>query len=246
MAGRNGGIAASVAWLLACNEPLAPPGGKAPPKVTPRDASAEVKAVSLDATVAPPVDAAAPPVDAAPPVTFYAIGDALADAKASPLKRLGIGAWPGNYSIKGCIYKNDRVFVVDVYCTYKEQVAFSVIVIHPTKGEVRIYAEANDPISTVERSAYFTFNADSYAPDAPPPDLKTATFDQVTAWQDEFDKHWRVQGAVYPCGTDMTNCADPTWLAPAKDFIESPGDDWRWVVDQLRNRAQHDGKYVKK
>src|SRR5438094_939643 len=68
---------------------------------------------------------------AAPVASFYAVSDALTDAKASPLKRLGIGAWPGNYSIKGCVYKNDRVFVVDVYCTYKEQTAFSVVVISP-------------------------------------------------------------------------------------------------------------------
>lgn len=225
--------------LLACNEPLAPPGGKEKPKlVVPRDAAAADAFVSIDAP---------PTIDASPPPSFYTVADALADAKASKLERLGIGAWPGNYSIKGCVYKNDRVFVVDVYCTYKEQTAFSVVVISPTNGEVRIYAEANDPISKVKRSDYFSFYAETYPPlaELPAPKLD-ATFDQVTAWQETSYNTRLKLPAFGACSTDIATCADDSWLGMAKDFVKTPSDDWTWVIDQLRNRAQHDGKYVKR
>lgn len=240
--------------LLACNEPLAPPGAKDKPKpVAPVAAS--------DAAVTEMADGAIMMVDAgravamtdaaveAPSVTLYTVVDALADAKSSPLKRIGIGAWPGNFSIKGCIYRNDRVFVVDVYCTYKEQTAFSVVVISPDKGEVRLYAEANDPISTIDRSDYFSFYAESYPvlSTMPAPTLKDATFDDVTTWQQKLYDSRILLPAMSACSTQMRTCdQDEDWQDAATEFVAEPTDDWKWVVDQLRNRAQHSGKYVEK
>jgi hypothetical protein len=203
--------------------------------------------VAIDAAVA--IDAPVITIDAAPAVTLYRVVDALADAKASPLKRIGIGDWPGNFSIKGCVYRNDRVFVVDVYCTYKEQTAFSAVIISPEKGEVRVYAEADDPISTIERAKYFSFYAESYPPlaDHPVPPLDKATFAEVTAWQQqEYDSRLGMSG-FGACSTGMRTCdQDPAWDIAAREFIAEPTDDWTWIIDQLRNRAQHSGNYVKK
>jgi hypothetical protein len=201
----------------------------------------------VDPPPPPAIDAAAPVVvDAAvPEEPRYTVTDALADAKSGKLERIGIGDWPGNFSIKGCIYKNDRVFVVDVYCTYKEQPAFSVVIIAP-QGEVRIYAEANDPISTITRKEYFTFYAESFVFDEPPPELATAQYDLVTSWQEKHGEAWRTNPELKACSTDMKECPDPTWLEPARAFIAAPTDDWTWIVNQLRNRAQHSGKYVEK
>jgi hypothetical protein len=241
----------ALALAAACNEPLAPPGGKphAHEPAAPGDAriaAADAVTVTDAGLVVAPADGApVAPADAAA-VPFYLVTEALADAKVSPLKRLGIGAWPGNFSIKGCVYRNDRVFVVDVYCTYKEQLAFSVVVISPSKGEVRVYAEANDPISTVSRADYFTFYAETYPPALAPPALATATFDQVTSWQSDFQDDRRLPDTIAPCSTDIETCADPAWLSAAHAFIDVPTEDWTWIIDQLRNRAQHDGKYVAK
>lgn len=249
-------LVAALALLAACNEPLAPPSkdkkGSGP--ISPPAVGSDPVSPPGDAgVVAPLVDAeveVGPPVDAAPPAKpLYAVTDALADAKAAPLARIGIGEWPGNFSIKGCIYRNDRVFVVDVYCTYKEQPAFSVVIISPEKGEVRVYAEANSAISKLTRKEYATFYAEGYPvlEELPAPALATAKFDDVTAWQQKlYDSRIRRTG-MSACSTGMASCdQDPAWDDAATQFIATPNEDWTWIVDQLRNRAQHSGKYVGK
>jgi hypothetical protein len=248
-------VAVALALLAACNEPLAPPSkgnkGSAPISPSIPETGSDPISPPTDAAVAILTDAdVAPPVDAAPPAKpLYAVADALADAKASPLKRIGIGEWPGNFSIKGCIYRNDRVFVVDVYCTYKEQPAFSTVIISPEKGEVRIYAEADSAISKLTRKDYFTFYAEGYPvlEELPAPPLATAKFDEVTAWQQKlYDSRIKLAG-MSACSTGMASCdQDPAWDDTATEFIAGPNEDWTWIIDQLRNRAQHRGNYVGK
>jgi hypothetical protein len=253
-AGASSCVVAALALVAACNEPLGPPHKKGSDPIS---GSGEQKGSD---PISPPADAelAAPLVDASVAVTIdagppaaprYTVVDALADAKASPLSYIGIGAWPGNFSIKGCIYRNDRVLVVDVYCTYKEQTAFSVVIISPEKGTVRIYAEAENPISTIERSAYFTFYAETYPPlpDLPAPAVKTATFKEVADWeQKSYDARLPLPG-FGACSTGMPDCdQDPAWQEAADRFIAEPTDDWSWLIEQLRNRAQHSGKFVGK
>jgi hypothetical protein len=249
-------VVAALALLAACNEPLAPPskGKKGSDPISPPtnpETGSDPISPPIDAALAATVDAeVAPPADAAPPAQpLYAVTDALADAKASPLERLGIGAWPGNFSIKACVYKNDRVFVVDVYCTYKEQTAFSVVVISPDKGKVRIYAEAENPISKLQRSDYFTFYAEAYPPlsELPPPALADATFAKVADWeQKSYDSRLKLPG-FGACSTGMASCdQDPAWDDAATELIAEPNEDWTWIIDQLRNRAQHSGNYVGK
>jgi hypothetical protein len=253
---RSSWLCAALLLLAACEEPLAPPhpGDKpyhapvAPPAVA-HDATLIENAVAIDAgTATGPVPAVVLDAAAAgPPPTFYSVIDALDDAKASPLKYVGIGAWPGNYSIKACIYRNDRVFLVDVYCTYREQPALSVVVISPTKGYVELYAEGDKAISQLTRKEYMTFNADVYPPlaDLPAPPLD-ATFEQVTDWKEKSYNTRLKLPAFGACSTEIAECADPTWVATSKELIANPPDEWTWVIDQIRNRAQHDGKYVKK
>ena len=78
------------------------------------------------------------------------------------------------------MYRNDRVFVVNAYCTLKEPNAFRLDVYSPTRGVVSIYAEAKVPISTVRRREYFSFNAETQPPPRPktgvPPLALTMSF----------------------------------------------------------------------
>jgi hypothetical protein len=243
----------------ACNEPLGPPTEKkgSDPITTeikgsdPITPPPEIK--GSDPITPPPEikgsDPIMPPIDAAPAVTLYRVVDALADARSSPLTRVGMGDWHGNFSIKGCIYRNDRVFVVDVYCTYKEQPAFSVVIISPEKGEVVVYAEADTAISTIDRSKYFSFYAESHLPPAElaVPSIKDATFDDVNAWQEKLYNARIGLPGIAACSTGSPSCPeDPAWDQAARAFVAAPNDDWPWIIDQLRNRAHHSGKYVAK
>src|SRR5262245_12532454 len=85
----------------------------------------------------PPITEQPPAVEQAPPIApaepkreegLYALDEALADALSGPLEHIGSGAWHGLARISVCAYRNDRVIVVNVYCTSKEQRASSIIV----------------------------------------------------------------------------------------------------------------------
>jgi hypothetical protein len=119
---------------------------------------------SSSAKVAPPPSAVAPVV-AGP--ALYALDEALADVAASPLVFMGKYGIPGLHRIMGCTYKNDRVFVVDLYCTDKEMTTFSVAIISPTRGRVTFYAEADQPISKLRARADYV---DAFRADIKPPD----------------------------------------------------------------------------
>ena len=114
---------------------------------------------------------------------LYPLDEALKDALSGPWKHLGTGRWHGNFSVPACAYRNDRVFLVNVYCTRKELQAFRIDVYSPTRGWVSIYAEAKVPVSTVRRRDYFSFNAAAQPPPRPqaglPPLALTMLFPEL-------------------------------------------------------------------
>ena len=194
--------------------------------------------LATDAGVPAPIDAQ---VDAAPAPTFYSALDALADVESGPLKHIGTGAWPGNYSIKACAYRNERVLVVDGYCTHKEQPAFRLVVLSPTRGRVDIYAEADKPISGLKRADYQTFYVDTEPAitDATLPAISLAlTYAQLTDWEQKNYDH-RIRGGQV-CSTGIASCADPAWLEPAKAFVADPPEAWYRIIHDLRTRAGTD------
>src|SRR5207245_10338099 len=91
---------------------------------------------------------------------LYSLQEALADVLAAPLTYVDTGPWFGMVHVDACLYRNDRVLVVNVYCTKKEQTAFRIDVFSPTRGRVMFYAEAKAPISTLTRAKYLTFKAE--------------------------------------------------------------------------------------
>ena len=112
---------------------------------------------------------------------LYPLEEALKDALSSPWKHLGTGPWHGNYRAHACAYRNDRVIVVNVYCTLKEPEAFRLDVYSPTRGWVRIYAEAKVPVSTVRRRDYFSFTAEAQPPPRPEVGLPPLTLQRLDA-----------------------------------------------------------------
>ena len=97
---------------------------------------------------------------------MYSPFEALADVAAAPLQHVGTTVWPGIFEIPSCVYRNDRVVVVDVYCTTNEMNSASLLVLHPKRGRVRVYAEDRSPISTIARGGYLHWKLES---EEPPP-----------------------------------------------------------------------------
>src|SRR5436190_4570212 len=91
----------------------------------------------------PPAPVLPPPVvQPRQPAGLFSISEAVEDVLSGTWTYVGTGPWTGNARLKACAYRNERVLFVDVYCTVKEEKAFALEVFSPTRGRVRIYAEA--------------------------------------------------------------------------------------------------------
>lgn len=113
------------------------------------------------AAAAGPAQTEAPAVPGAPVGSPYALSDALADALSGPLRLVGKGAWHGLSGSLACVYRNDRVLVVDEYCRPREMNSLGVVIVSPTRGRVALYAEGRGPVSKLERREYVIFTARS-------------------------------------------------------------------------------------
>ena len=196
-----------------------------------------------------PVREAAPARSEGP----YPLDEALKDALSGPWEHLGTGPWYGNSRTHACAYRNTRVIVVNVYCASKEPQAFQIDVYSPTRGWVRIYAEAKVPVSTVRRRGYFSFNAEAQPPPRPeagvPPLALTMSFAELRRY--ERRRYERFLPACYGgveihrpqsgCLGDLAPHA-AKWAARNKAFLEHPPDDWYHVVRELRALAGKHGQ----
>ena len=194
-----------------------------------------------------------PPLVAAPrPGELYALDDALDDVLSGPLVHIGTGDWFGLFRIHACAYRNDRVIVVNVYCTANEMSSFGLVVLSPARGRTYIYAEAKAPISTLARGDYFTFKAESSPPLV---DDKLAALDlafsyaELRAW-DERRYYRNIPGCFYgvEINRPLRGCLQgldarqTTWLERNQHFLDDPPEPWYRIVKQLRARAASDSK----
>ncbi len=194
---------------------------------------------AIDAAIEAAIDA---PVDAPPAVPLYTVTEALDDVLSGPLQFIGTGPWFGNASIHACAYRNERVIVVYEYCTVREQPALGLIVISPSRGVLKIYAEADSAISTLERTGYFTFRIEVQPPrDTDPISLEVAYAD-LNAWEER-----RYNAFAPSCWSgDGTGCSpglDPQpWAESAESFLREPPAAWHALAKDLHARAVRDSR----
>jgi hypothetical protein len=183
----------------------------------------------------------------------YGVDEALRDALSGQWRYVGTGPWPGINRAHACAFRNDRVLLVNVYCTTSEAQAFRIDVYSPTRGRVRIYAEAKGPISARSRGDYFTFTAESEPPPAihmSMPHLSlTMSFDELRAYDDmryraylpacfggeeHLKKREGCLGALEPRARE--------WAEQNRAFLERANDNWYRLVREMRVEAARYGR----
>ncbi len=178
---------------------------------------------------------------------LYDLDEALADALAQPWTFVGTGEWFGMFRVNACVYKNDRVFIVNPYCTLKEKLAAGVLVLSPKRGRVYIYAEGDKPTSTTKRPAWMTFKAESNISSDPPVSL-SFTYAELRAW-DEKRYYQNMPGCF--SGVEIRRPQDGCYKLDAKvekwgernrEFLTEPPPDYYRIVRELRDRAIKDAR----
>lgn len=184
---------------------------------------------------------------------LYAADEALRDVLSGPLSYLGTGKWPGIRRMYACAFRNERVFVVNVYCGITERQAFRLDVYSPTRGRVRIYAETKGLVSAHRRADYFTFMVESEPPPDPSVGLPALAlslgFDALRAYED------RRYGAFLPTcygGQELSQpkggclgalvSSAPVWTDQNRAFLDRASEDWYRVVRDATALAARYGR----
>lgn len=188
---------------------------------------------------------------------LYAADEALRDALSGPWEYLGTGPWPGIERARACAFRNDRVLIVNVYCTITETQAFRVNVYSPEHGCVRIYAESNGPVSKRKRSEYFTFMAESEP--LPGPGLPISrlalsmSFGELRAYDRQRYEAFlpvcyggeQLSRSRSGCLGALTVHAD-AWSNRNRAFLERANADWYRLVHAMRFLAHRYGMELRR
>ena len=183
---------------------------------------------------------------------LYSAQEALRDVLSGPLEYIGTGRWPGVERSKACAYRNQRVLIVNAYCTLTETQAFRIEVYSPERGRVRIYAETRGVVSTHPRSDYFTFMVESGPPPSAAAHLPSLSLSMP---YDELRRYEQKRYEAYlpgcfggqqnsrPIGGCLGVLAprQSEWTEENRGFLEQANDDWYRVVRDLRALATRHG-----
>jgi hypothetical protein len=183
---------------------------------------------------------------------LYAADEALQDALSGQWEYLGTGPWPGIDRTRACVFRNERVLVVNVYCTVTETQAFRIDIYSPERGRVRIYAEASGPVSARERSEYFTFTAESEPPPGPetgaPPLALAMTFGDLHHYDERrYDAFLPMCYGGEQLSRKQNGCLGTLaartgeWLDRNRAFLEHANADWYRIVREMRSLAARYG-----
>lgn len=187
------------------------------------------------------------PAQPAPDSGLYGADEALRDALSSPLQYVGTGSWPGIRRMFACAFRNERVLVVNVYCSPTDRQALRVAIYSPRRGRVSIYAEAKGGVSAKRRADYFTFMVESEP--AQPPASLTMGFDALRAFEEQRNASYPAQCfGGHELQRPRSGCLGA--LAPNANafmqqhgrFLERGSDDWYRLVRELRVLAVHHGR----
>lgn len=183
---------------------------------------------------------------------LYSAQRALRDVLSSELEFIGTGTWPGVERLRACAFRNQRVMVVNAYCSLHEQPAFRVEVYSPERGRVRIYAETRGALSTRQRRDYFTFMVEGSPPPSAADRLQPLTlhmrYEELRRYeQQRYDAFLpgcfageQNERAVAGCLGALA-AREGEWAAEHRTFLDQPNDDWYVVVRKLRQLAARYG-----
>jgi hypothetical protein len=183
---------------------------------------------------------------------LYSAQGALADVLSGELEYIGTGRWPGVERLRACAFRNQRVLVVNAYCSFSEQAAFRLEVFSPERGRVRIYAETKGVVSTRQRGDYFTFMVEGSPPPAIAAQIPALTlqmpFEDLRRYeQQRYDAFLpscfageQNQRAVGGCLGALAS-RQGEWAAENGPFLDHANDDWYQVVHKLRELATRYG-----
>lgn len=166
---------------------------------------------------------------------------------------LGTASWPGNNRTDACVFRNDKVIIVNVYCTVTETPAFRAEIFSPEHGRIRLYAEAERGVSRQQRSGYFTFMIESEPPPGPgasvlPLDLGMPLSELRLRESQRYDAFLPSCYSGVQHGRLQTGCLDS--LAPKKaafaeenaSFVEQANNNWYQLVKILRRLSVRYGR----
>jgi hypothetical protein len=190
----------------------------------------------------------------APSRGLYSAEEALRDVLSGELQYIGTGRWPGVERSRACAFRNQRVVVVNAYCTLNEMHAFRIDVYSPDRGRVRIYAEANGAVSARQRADYFSFMVESGQPPSPetriPPLTLAMSYDELSRYeQRRYDAYLPGCFGGEQNERDVGGCLGSLgprhneWAAQNGAFLERASADWYRVIRQMRSLATRYGAH---
>lgn len=183
---------------------------------------------------------------------LYTADEALRDALSGRWEFLGTGRWHGNARMHACVFRNRRVFIVNVYCTPTDRQALRVDVYSPKRGRIRLYAEGPRPISAQRRRDYFTFTAESEPPPSRGSGLPRLSLGMPFGALADYDRR-RYEAYLPSCfaGEELSRerhgCLGrlrgqgAAWAADNHAFLKAASADWYRMVRELRAAALRHG-----
>lgn len=184
---------------------------------------------------------------------LYTAEEALRDALSGRWEFLGTGPWHGNARMHACVFRNRRVFIVNVYCTLTDRQALRVDIFSPQRGRIRLYAEGPAPISAQRRQRYFTFTAESEPPAAGAKGLPQVSLGMNFGVLADYDRQ-RYEAYLPSCfaGEELSRerhgCLGALrgqgagWAADNHAFLTAASADWYRLVRELRAAALRYGR----
>jgi len=188
------------------------------------------------------------------PRGLYSAQEALRDVLSGELEYVGTGRWPGVERSRACAFRNQRVVIVNAYCTLDEVNAFRIDVYSPERGHVRIYAETSGAVSARQRGDYFSFMVASSPPPSSATRLPALTlampYEELRSYeQQRYDAYlpgcFGGEEHERPVGGCLGTLAPRhgEWATENRMFLERASDDWYRVIRQMRALAARYGTH---
>jgi hypothetical protein len=181
---------------------------------------------------------------------LYTPAEAVADVLSSPLEYVGRGPWFGMARWESCLYRNQRVLVVDVYCSRAWPEAFSVRVFSANRGRANFYLESETPATELDRDRY---DPSSWKIEVEPPPSRDAlpirvhldmSFDELRDYEEGRYQLYLpacyTAGGSARCHSDLSSARE-AWAAATETFWKEPGQAWQQLIARMRALAEKHG-----